>query len=186
MSDQLTMFPQQSLPNIPSAISSPELESGPMPCGSPDGPMIDPCGLEAAPALHSAPRVNGKAKRINAIYGRLGFDSSPSHALATCLQNRLRPVTDLLGSTMFTLTWKERVTPSGRLIFAQRALAPRIFGSGYTSGPTPQSSDGSGGGQAKRAANPKRSNDLNDFAMLAPWPTPNCPNGGRVQSDETT
>ena len=30
--------------------------------------------------------------------------------------------------------------------------------------------DGSGGGQAKRAMNPERSNDLNDFAMLAPGP----------------
>jgi hypothetical protein len=41
--------------------------------------------------------------------------------------------------------------------------------------PTPQSSDGSGGGQAKRAMNPERSNDLNDFAMLTDlkgWGTP--------------
>lgn len=38
--------------------------------------------------------------------------------------------------------------------------------------PTPQASDGSGGGQAKRAMNPDRSNDLMDFAMLAGWPTP--------------
>ncbi|MEN5204011.1 hypothetical protein ABE473_06090 [Stenotrophomonas sp. TWI700] len=38
--------------------------------------------------------------------------------------------------------------------------------------PTPQASDGSGGGQAKRALNPERSNDLNDFVMLAGWPTP--------------
>jgi len=33
--------------------------------------------------------------------------------------------------------------------------------------PTPSASDGSGGGQAKRATNPERSNDLNDFAMLS-------------------
>ncbi|GBR19776.1 hypothetical protein ACFFGW_06280 [Asaia spathodeae] len=38
--------------------------------------------------------------------------------------------------------------------------------------PTPQASGGSGGGQAKRAMNPDRSNDLMDFAMLAGWPTP--------------
>jgi len=36
----------------------------------------------------------------------------------------------------------------------------------YAGWPTPQASDGSGGGQAKRAINPERSNDLNDFAML--------------------
>lgn len=38
--------------------------------------------------------------------------------------------------------------------------------------PTAQASDGSGGGQAKRALNPARSNDLLDFVMLAGWPTP--------------
>jgi hypothetical protein len=43
---------------------------------------------------------------------------------------------------------------------------------GVTAWPTPQSSDGSGGGQMKRALNPDRSNDLNDFAMLAGQPTP--------------
>ena len=32
--------------------------------------------------------------------------------------------------------------------------------------PTPQSSDGSGGGQMQRALNPDRSNDLHDFAQL--------------------
>jgi hypothetical protein len=36
---------------------------------------------------------------------------------------------------------------------------------------------------------PRRSNNLNDYAQLAtapPWPTPTTPNGGRVQSDEVT
>ena len=37
--------------------------------------------------------------------------------------------------------------------------------------PTTQASDGSGGGQMKRALNPARSNDLMDFAMLAGWST---------------
>jgi hypothetical protein len=50
----------------------------------------------------------------------------------------------------------------------------------YAGWPTPQSSDGSGGGQAKRAMNPERSNDLNDFAMLtADWPTPTAQDGSR-------
>lgn len=38
--------------------------------------------------------------------------------------------------------------------------------------PMPQASDGSDGGQANRALNPARSNDLNDFAMLSGWGTP--------------
>ena len=41
--------------------------------------------------------------------------------------------------------------------------------------PTPQGRDGShGGAQAKRATDPKRSNDLDDFALLAGWATPTC------------
>jgi len=38
--------------------------------------------------------------------------------------------------------------------------------------PTPNASNGSGEGQAARAADPARSNELNDFALLAGWPTP--------------
>jgi hypothetical protein len=38
--------------------------------------------------------------------------------------------------------------------------------------PTPNASNGSGGGQAKRATNPERSNELNDFVMMSGWPTP--------------
>jgi hypothetical protein len=46
--------------------------------------------------------------------------------------------------------------------------------------PTTQARDGShGGAQAKRAMNPKRSNDLDDFTQLAAWPTPVVPNGDR-------
>jgi hypothetical protein len=49
--------------------------------------------------------------------------------------------------------------------------------------PTPNYQDGEGGGQAKRALNPERSNDLNDFAQLASWATPNCP---RAHESDTT
>lgn len=43
-------------------------------------------------------------------------------------------------------------------------LGSKILLTGY---PTPNASNGSGGGQAKRAGNPDRSNELNDFAKLA-------------------
>jgi hypothetical protein len=44
------------------------------------------------------------------------------------------------------------------------SLAQQVPLSGW---PTPQASDGTGGRQAKRALHPERSNDLNDFVMLA-------------------
>jgi hypothetical protein len=50
--------------------------------------------------------------------------------------------------------------------------------------PTPQSSDGTGGGQAKRALNPDRSNDLMDFAMLSGWPTPRANDNVQTNLDQ--
>ena len=50
--------------------------------------------------------------------------------------------------------------------------------------PTTQASDGSGGGQMKRALNPARSNDLMDFAMLAGWPTATARDGFPAHSEE--
>jgi len=48
-----------------------------------------------------------------------------------------RARTASVGSTLYKLTWKERVTPSGRSIPALRASALRTSDSGYTGWPTP-------------------------------------------------
>src|SRR5574341_2257412 len=56
--------------------------------------------------------------------------SSPCSNPSQCLANKLRAKTDLLGSTLFKLTWKQRVTPSGRSIPALRASGHRTSGSG--------------------------------------------------------
>ncbi len=58
-------------------------------------------------------------------YGRTGTISSESAALRTSLESRLRARTASVGSTLFNLTWKERLTPSGRSICALRASARR-------------------------------------------------------------
>lgn len=205
------------------------------------------------------------------ISGRTSITSSESAALTSSLESRLRAKTDWLGSTLYTLTWKERATPSGRSIPALRASVRRISGKGSTGSesslagfptptksngdggqiakdcsptgrrsdgskatvslnqicqltgwtttttrdwkdsgadlsprpdtgkdrfdqlprqanlagwPTAQASDGTGGGQAKRAMNPDRSNDLMDFVMLAGWPTATTTNNGKGESPE--
>lgn len=126
----------------------------------------------------------------------------------------------MLGSTLYRLTWTQRVMPSGLRKPALRASArptsdPAITGwptasardwkdsegmsltgtnpdgsersrldqlprvASLTGWPTPLTSDTTGGGQAKRALNPERSNDLNDFVMLAGgWPTPMAGSAG--------
>jgi hypothetical protein len=74
----------------------------------------------------------------------------------------------LLGSTLYTLTWKQRVTPSGRAICALRASGRRTSdkGSGLWPWNSPRSTDGSNGG-------PNQANGaLSADAALAGWPTP--------------
>ena len=78
-----------------------------------------------------------------------------------------------LGSTLYSATWKAQVTPAQRLLFRVRASVLRTSETGFTGWPTPQTSDSTGGGQAKRAMGETRhGSNLNDFAMVAGWPTP--------------
>lgn len=55
--------------------------------------------------------------------GPSGTGSSRSAALASFLESRLRQKMASNGSILYRLTWKERVTPSGRAICALRASA---------------------------------------------------------------
>jgi len=121
----------------PNAISSPASESGVTPLSRLDGQMILPCGPEAVPARVSVQAGSGEALEIPVIYGLHGSGSLASAALTQSLASRLRPKTALLGSTLFRLIWKERVTPSGRRICALRASGRRTFGSDCISWPSP-------------------------------------------------
>lgn len=160
---------QQTLPGIGSVTSSQESASGHTHSGAPVGQTIAKCGQAPAPASHSARQGSKVASTTTVTCGPSSSGSSASAALASSLVNRLLPVTASLGSTLFRLTWKQRVTPSGRSIPALRASVLRTSGSGSTSWPTPQSSDMTGGGQAKRA---NGRGNLNDHAMLSSWATP--------------
>jgi hypothetical protein len=168
MSDQLSMFDPTTSEGTPSAISSPESASGVTPLGSPDGPTTAKSGLAPAPASPSARPAKAKRSTTKGIFGQSGFLSSKHDDLSFALASRLRPLTDSLGSTLFSLTWTVRITPAGRSICALRASEPPTEGSVCIGWPTPQMSDVTGGGQAKRSDG--RAN-LNDFAMLAGWPT---------------
>ena len=70
---------------------------------------------------------------LNAAFGNWGERREASQRLSTKLGEALKKRTAGHGSTLYKLTWKERVTPSGRLIPALRASALRTSGSGSTS-----------------------------------------------------
>ena len=167
------MYDPMTCEGIPSATSSPELASGATPCAAPAGPTTDLFGQGAALVSLSARQAKALGLLTSGTYGRTSTGLSNSAALQSSLASRLQARTASLGSTLYRLTWKDRATPAGQSIPALRASARRTSDSDCTGWPTPQASDSTGGGQAKRAMGETRhGSNLNDFAMLAGWPTP--------------
>lgn len=169
---------QLTFPATGNVTSSPALESGPLRSGSQDGPMTCPCGLEAVPASLSQTPAANEGSTTSATCGRHGSSSSASIGLQSFLENRLRRLLGSRGSTLFRLTWKTRVTPSGRPICALRASAPRTSDSDCSSWPSPKKSDADRGGDADCFKGPKsmngRRSNLVDAVMhvAAGWATP--------------
>jgi hypothetical protein len=160
-----------------SAISSQASGAGPSLFEMLDGETDGRAGPAPARASRSAQRAKPEALPTPGTSGPTGSGSSASAALTSCLANRLRAALASRGSTLFRLTWRERVTPSGRRIPALRASARRTSGSDSTSWPTPGHSDESGGRipsdpLAKvRPSGAKVCQTLNAAATLAGWPT---------------
>jgi hypothetical protein len=69
--------------------------------------------------------------------GPSGDDLSPSAALQSSLENRLRARLDGIGSPLYALKWKHWDMRSGPPICALRASVPRTSDSGCGSWPTP-------------------------------------------------
>ena len=159
-----------------------------MPYATQDGLTTARSGQAHAPASHSARQDEVAVQMTLDTCGPSSSGSFASAALASSLASRLRARTDLLGSTLFRLTWKVRTTPSGRSIPALRASVPRTSGRGCTSWPTPDATNLCDGTpfdvqmermQARRArckaagANGSgRSMTLQMAAHAASWPTP--------------
>ena len=152
------------------AISSPESESGVTLFDKLYGPMIYQSGQEAVLANLLVPPVKKVDSTTQGTSGPTGSGSFASVTLTQSLANKLRAKTDLLGSTLFRLTWKERVTPLGRSIPALRASVLRTSGSGSTSWPTPNTP--SGGPNNKSTKTHTGGMDLEGAATLTSWATP--------------
>lgn len=109
--------------------------------------------------------------------GPLSTTSSKSASLQRSLENRLQARTLTLGSTLYTLTWKPWVTPSGLSRFRLRASVRRTSATDFTGWPTPQARDHKGanlpGNELDHNARP-----LNEIARLAGWGTPTASEPG--------
>jgi len=95
--------------------------------------------------------------------GRSGSDSSPPVDLLGSLVSKFQARTASLGSTLYALTWKERTTPFGYLIFQLRAVARLTGGSGSISRRMPES---------VRPKFLEAPGSENETALLGTWPTP--------------
>ena len=164
---------QLSLLDILNATGSPASASGAPPSAPKAGLTTDPFGQAPNRASLSARQAKEAGLLTSGIYGPRGSISSLSAALSKSLGSRLRARTASLGSTLYMLTWKERVTPLGRSIPALRASARRTSGSGFIGARrgwnTSRATDGSNGGPNQAGG------ALPADAVLAGWKTPNCP-----------
>lgn len=159
-----------------------------------DGTTHDLSGLDHVRASLSAQQVKALGLMTSGTYGRTGTTSFASAALQSSLANRLRAKTASVGSILYRLTWKERVTPLGRAICALRASAvPTSVSDSTLSGwPTPMARDHfpahSENYIAEKMAQGHGMANLNDRAQLAGWPTPTVGNatGGQTPPDGTT
>jgi len=176
MSEALSMSGPMTLAVSPNVISSQALALGHTHYVLLDGQMTDLFGQALAPASHSPSPEKAMASQTSATCGPHGSNSSASADLSLSLASRLQAKTRSLGSTLFRLTWKVRVTPSGRLIPALRGTAHRISGNVCTSWPTTTVQD-SVRMPGADFATPNIT--LNHAASYAHWPTPNTPSGGR-------
>lgn len=172
------MFDQMTLPITHNATSSPGSACGVTPSDKQAGPMIGRSGRDPALANLSARQAAEQGLLTSGTYGLRGFGSSESESLSRSLANRLRAVTDTIGSTLYAMTWKVRVTPSGRSIYALRASARRTSGSGFTSWPTPKVSTAKY--QYANGDHSRPCLELPGAAQLASWPTPNAMEGGQT------
>ena len=121
--------------------------------------------------------------------GQRSITSSASASLQSSLVNRLRLKTASVGSTLYTLTWKQRATPAGRSISALRASARRISDNasgGLEQGwPTPMTQSGAGNSDFTRKTEAMCGRDIvgHGLKLLATWPTPNTNDGKGAYQD---
>jgi hypothetical protein len=177
--------------DLPNATSSPALGDGATPSDSPDGPILDLFGRVVVPVSPSRAPGNKSAGVTIDISGRIGRGSSASVALGQSLASRLKARLPTAGSTLFSMTWSEKITPAGRHLCRLRASARSISDNGCGSWRTPTDDSKRGGAQAaeKRIAGghtlnekmdatgrtvdgKKHTASLEHAVKFATWPTP--------------
>lgn len=171
-------------PDIRNAISLPASADGPLPCDSPAGPTLDLFGQEVAPASPSPQPERARRPMTNATCGLRGYLSSPSAALQSSLESRLKRQLAGAGSTLFSLIWRQKATPAGRPYYQLAASGRPTSDSGLGSWPTATANENIGDldKKAERRAAMKEKwkgvsgngfgHSMSEIAQRAACPTP--------------
>jgi len=166
------MYTPATCRTSPNATFLPASACGPLRSGVPVGATIDLFGLVPVPANLSARQAKELGLMTSGTYGRHSTTSSDSTALQSSLESRLRAKTQILGSTLYKMTWKAWDTGSGRSRSRLRASVLRISATGSTGWVTPTTRDWKGDRSEAR----EKGNQLPYQAYLCGWPTPSCSN----------
>ena len=160
-----------------SATSLPGSEFGRSLFGVPAGQTIDLFGPVPVLANLSARQALELGLRTQGTFGQLLPGSSSSADLQSSLESRLRARLSNLGSTLYTLTWKPWVTPSGLSRSRLRASVRRTSETDYFGWPPPRASDGEKNvrtleGAMSEIARKGGPQDLSMASAICGWPSP--------------
>jgi len=164
------MYTPPTCRTSPNATSSPASAFGVWHFAAQAGQTIDLFGLVPVRANLSARQAKELGLLTSGTCGQPSTTSSASAALQQSLESRLRARTQTLGSTLYKMTWKPWVTPSGRSRFRLRASVHRTSETGSTGWPTPTVMDANRGAKDARPWDTGR--PLNQIAALSGWTTP--------------
>ena len=128
MSDLFSTSDLTTSESSDNAISLLGLQAGPLLLEKPA--FLTTClgGPEARPANLSAKQAKEGGLMTSGTFGPPSTGSSASGALTSCLGSRLKALLDGRGSILFSLTWKDMVTPAGRKFSLLRASGRRTGG----------------------------------------------------------
>lgn len=157
------------------SISLQGLVFGHMPCAVWAGKTAGRSGQVPAHASLSARQAKERGLLTSGTYGPPCIGWSGSVALSLSLASNLQALTQMTGSTLYRLTWKPWVMPSGRVRFRLRASVPRTSETELIGWPTPTAN------AWKHPSNAGRQGGLNlqTAAQLSGWTTPSASDSRR-------
>ena len=128
--------------------------------------MTDLSGPAAAPVNLSASQAKDMGWLTSGTYGRIGSILYGRSDLQLSLVSKLKQRLITGGSTLFKMTWKEKVTPSRQSVSLLRASGLRISGNGSGSWPTPNCNVNDQPDNSRRGLG-----TLLGVSKLSSWPT---------------